>query len=808
MRRACLAACMILAGCEPTTGPSIGPGPVPVGGDAGLCAGAEQGCPCEGSQEPIDCYLPATTTPDGRIECNAGTRYCRDGSWTGCESLRTYTLRPTTTALIDGPSTCNPCDPSCFVSRDVPTPADLTPGNSTGVEYQPSPAGITLPAADPATVMLPDGDGDGVPDAYDNFPADPTRDGFTENGGLFHVLPYGTAAPPDPLIINTAIQTADVYFLIDRTGSMGGEISNLRAGLTSGTYRTGCAGGVIGAIQCVIPDAWVGVGWFGEFPVYPYGDSDDIAYRNVQDLTASIAAAQTAVNGITTNGNIDWVEASGPALYASVTGSALGQWVPARTSCPAGTWGYPCFRDGTIPIVVVITDAPIHNGPNPAYDYDPDDFFILPSAVAIANTNETFTNAYNAGNVTGTSVRYRGSTMSMTNDIGFGCNAGARDAVVRFTLTSAQRTVITLEGSDFDTVLGVFNAATLTGWCNDDAVGLQSRLVLDLPAGDYYAVVDGYNGARGTYRLGIGTPWQPPTWAQTVAALRARNVKTVFIDSSAGYLDCRQNGVDLGAATGSVDSGGNPFVFSISDTGSGLSSTVVDAIEALANYSRMDVTARARDNPATAAVDETAFVDSIVASSFPAGRCAGISADGRTFLQCLPGTAVQFTVTFRNDVVMPTSVPQIFDFTMELVGDGTAILSTVPVRIVVPPQLPTYPPSGSYWRDHDSTTRCLANERPDWGNLSWTATAPAGTSIRFELRTATTIAALDTASAVSFTYPGTASPVDVGQRLVSGGQLNYLPYLRVTAVLNSNAARTSAPTLSSMSLDFVCAPIE
>ena len=45
--------------------------------------------------------------------------------------------------------------------------------------------------------------------------------------------------------------------------------------------------------------------------------------------------------------------------------------VPPREDCPAATWGYPCFRDGAIPIVVMFTDAQFHNGPdNNDFRYD------------------------------------------------------------------------------------------------------------------------------------------------------------------------------------------------------------------------------------------------------------------------------------------------------------------------------------------------------------------------------------------------------------------------------------------------------
>jgi hypothetical protein len=37
--------------------------------------------------------------------------------------------------------------------------------------------------------------------------------------------------------------------------------------------------------------------------------------------------------------------------------------VPDRTGCPPGTFGYPCWREGAVRILVMVGDAPFHNGP-------------------------------------------------------------------------------------------------------------------------------------------------------------------------------------------------------------------------------------------------------------------------------------------------------------------------------------------------------------------------------------------------------------------------------------------------------------
>jgi hypothetical protein len=828
MRRALLLPLSViaLAACE-AGGPGAGGpggGPTPIGdADGGTeCTRPDQGCPCDG-QPPIDCYLDPVPGPGGSTLCGAGTRYCRDGRWTGCESVRDFTIEASPTALVTGPDPCNVCDPRCFVSRDVPTAPDLTPGRSMGVSYDPVTGGITLTPGPPAGGTLPDSDGDGVPDVADQCPGAGwmrNPDGTCPFSGtsIYHTLPFGASAI-DPLVISTQIRTADVYFLMDTTGSMGGELTRLRTDLTTGTFA-GCTGGIIGAIRCTIPDAWFGVGYHDDYAYSPYGGFGDIVYRNVLDIQSSVPAAQAAVNTLVLHWGNDGPESQTQALWSIATGGGLGSYLAPRAGCAAGRWGYPCFRPGTIPIVVFITDAPFHNGPGNAYPYcigcTPPP---LPPATGVAG-NEAFASSYpppggvGAVDLTGRWVGFSGNTTFMVNHYNFGCNAtNSADAVFRVRVTATQATRFTLQGSSYDTVLGVFPVSGAPGWCNDDAVGFQSQLDLTLAPGDYWVIVDGYWGSRGAYRLSMGVPpaaggFTGVSWAQTVADLSSRGVRVLTFQTCGFWsdpycLEGEDHARQLANATGSVGSSGTPYVFRGNSDGTGLSASIVSAIVDLANYSRMDVSARV--------VGDTAGFTRLPIAAIswgPRGSCTGISG-GSVFTQCLPGTDVNFRVTFINDRVMPTAVPQVFDFFVEIVGNGTIVLARVPVRIVVPPQVPSYPPTGSYWRDYDSTLRCQINERPDWGQLSWVANTPTGTRIDFQIRGATTLAALPTATPVAtVTVPGSTSPQDLTARMRAVGYPDGYPFVRVTALLVSNATRTLTPTLSSMTVTYTCVPAE
>lgn len=802
---------LALASCTTDGAPppgSGGGGAVTLAADAGSCALPDEGCACEAGSEPVTCFADPIPGPDGFI-CNEGARYCRNGAWGACETVRSYALDPSLAALITGPSECNPCNPDCSISRDYPEGGDLGPGNSTGVDYDPGSGGIVI--ADPGitTSTLIDTDGDGVPDVADDFPTDPGRTGL--EGGFYHELPLGGPVEIDPLVFDIQVTTADVYFLMDTTGSMGGEINNLRASLASGTFLPGCGGGVIGAIRCTIPDAWFGVGFHDDYPISPYGgaSSGDLVYRNTLDITTSVSAAQTAVNALRTHWGNDWAEGQSQALYAVASGNGLGPYLPARTGCPAGRWGYPCFRDGTIPIVVLFTDAPFHNGPQVGYNYGA--FGGGGGGVTLPATTTVNREVTNLGNISGTWRGYTGRTCSRANNWNVGCNGvNARDLVFQFTWNGGP-IIISLEGSNYNSVLSLLNNPISSQLaCSDNGVGDDGYLAGNLAAGTYNVLVDGFWGSCGDYRLSIGVPPAPPatagfpvTWAEAVGALNARDMRVITVESSGRNGNVMTDVNALANATGSVDSAGNPFVFSISSSGAGLGTAVVDAIVELANFSRFDVTAIAVDNPATA-INETGFVQSISAVSYPAGRCTGRS--GATFFQCLPGTNVNYSVAFRNNFVMPTSVPQVFNFEIHVLLDGT-VQNIIPVRIVVPPEVPMLPESGSYWRDYDANVTCtIPPQRPDWGTFRWTGQTPSDTTIRFEFRTADTAAGLAAAPPATVTLPPEpdAGSLDLGGLFDSTGRRNLRPHVRVTATLFASSDRSTSPILTGFELAYTC----
>lgn len=467
-----------------------------------------------------------------------------------------------------------------------------------------------------------DSDGDGVTDFGEvrgtgTDPNDP-NDGLPV-GDFFVVLPHGGPVEERPLEFGTDIQIADLFFLVDMTGSMGDERTNLIAGLQT----------ISDQLARRIPNLQFGVGGFDDYPVACHGgDGQIVSFQDCSPgpcrtleatlsldlpfylLSAiapfdadrgrwSIAGAdqnncpenpvtrdigrivgapngvsdlQEAVTGLPCHFGFDGPESYVPALYATATGMGL-SWgagtetctfpsigsrslsfaagTVAAASCPNGGRGYPCFRPGAQPIVLLIGDAAFHNGPGGRT-------YTHPAVVSPPSYPE------------------------------------ARDAL-----------------------------------------------------------------------LGIGA-----------------RVLGVYSGSSSS---ARDDYVQVAEDTGAVRADGSPLVFDIQSDGTGLSSTIVDAVETLVVGTPQDVTTRTENvagNPGD--VDATQFIQGIVpVSADPASGATGM--DTATFFGVIPGTRVTFRVDFKNDIRRPTT-PEIFRATIIVVGNGVTDLDQRDVWIVVPPE--------------------------------------------------------------------------------------------------------------------------
>lgn len=333
----------------------------------------------------------------GMSACNSGRRSIRGGRDGGVTS-RDGGGRPCTPGdsdsngiadSLEGAGVGNPDDDGDGIpdSVEAGTMGECSPRDSDG-DFTPD-------------FQDTDSDNDGVLDADEvAHGTDPTNpdtdsDGFTDlveiTAGTnptdassmvaptdyFVVLPYNGDHVPRLLRFGTNVSKADVYFLIDTTGSMQTAIDDVNSSLIS----------ITSAVSGLVRDVQFGVGRFDDFPTSPYGDSSgyggrpDVPYANLVNITSDLGAVNAALS-LSANAGNDGPESHTAAVYLTATGlgmtytdDATGTSSIRPQSCPSipdemgVRRGYPCFRPGSLPIVVLVSDALWHNGIDPANDY-------------------------------------------------------------------------------------------------------------------------------------------------------------------------------------------------------------------------------------------------------------------------------------------------------------------------------------------------------------------------------------------------------------------------------------------------------
>ena len=249
-----------------------------------------------------------------------------------------------------------------------------------------------------------DTDGDGVDDAFEGAYTEVNcPDGHTPIAGapadsctvgtvpaarpstddFYLVLPYLGPNQIKPLDFGTTIRVADIFFISDTTGSMGGTLTNVQNTVsTPGT-------GLIDRINLVIPDAWFGGGQHDDMPFGSYGSPGglhDQPFILAIRETSDAAAVRAAFAGMSLGGGNDGPESQGFALWEIVTGHG-GTWTGSGGFGGGGTytmpdyagmcldtgWGAPCFRSAALPIVIHFSDICSHTSP-PGEDSSCDEF--------------------------------------------------------------------------------------------------------------------------------------------------------------------------------------------------------------------------------------------------------------------------------------------------------------------------------------------------------------------------------------------------------------------------------------------------
>ncbi|MBI5537556.1 MAG: hypothetical protein HY898_32840 [Deltaproteobacteria bacterium] len=248
--------------------------------------------------------------------------------------------------------------------------------------------------------VVADCDKDGVIDVIELASgSEPTNaDSKPPDATLYFVLPYQAPEKTKEFDFSTGVKVADIYFLVDTTASMQPAIDNVASSLNSKIIPSILNGDPNAAPAIpAIPGAWIGVGEMRDVPWAPYGQTGDVVYRNrfklqgdsgpvtlgnvappqgeAPDFQAP-ASVQQILASLKAAGGGDAPEAATQALWIAATGKPYeaklgGYWKSDPPECEASLLGVPCFRPQALPIFVLITDAPLHNGPLSKNDYDP-----------------------------------------------------------------------------------------------------------------------------------------------------------------------------------------------------------------------------------------------------------------------------------------------------------------------------------------------------------------------------------------------------------------------------------------------------
>ena len=444
---------------------------------------------------------------------------------------------------------------------------------------------------------------------------------------FFFILPYQDPNGPvmKPLAFSTAVPALDVFFLMDTTGSMAGEISNLQSALT---------GTVIPGIKSAVANSEFGVGSLEDFPIEPYGvpnsKSDcgqglaepDQPLRVFQTMTTDTGLLSTAVSELSTGSKPigcgdDLPEGCEEAIYQVATGTGLT--TPSPTNIPANTVGKggAGFRTTSMPVIVAISDAGTH---------DP-----ITTDVCTVDTPDGVFTVANA---------YAGAVQTVAHN-----RQQTKDAVAALCGRVVGISAIPSDGNTYS------QSCTATSWMTDLATASGARVppvawsAGTRPAGcSATQCCTGQNGAG-----------QSPD-ANGLCPM-------VFDVTTTG------TGVSTGVVTGIQM----------------LAQFATFDVDSAREGSNADINGVALPTPHTTAdFLKSITPTSAVVPTTPAGLPVP-TFDTTTFHTVTPGTTVSFAIDAFNDFVMQTDQAQIFRATIQVLAGGCTALDQRDVLILVPP---------------------------------------------------------------------------------------------------------------------------
>ncbi|MBN1946526.1 MAG: hypothetical protein JW797_12705 [Bradymonadales bacterium] len=435
---------------------------------------------------------------------------------------------------------------------------------------------------------------------------------------VYDIVEFFFILPPDEEVVasgdsamqfSTDLQQIDIHINMDTTGSMGGEIAQLKCDLT-GSYsvceaqdrEASIPGGIINAIKTDVPNSAFGVSDFRDFPYSPFGSSGDYPHRLYgEGVTTTASTAQTRVNQLALGNGLDLPESGFESLYQIASGAGL-SCSGASPSCnslgdipayipPTGRFGGVGFRDGSYPFVIHITDDVSH-----LHTHYPSSWGTHSQAQAISE-------------LISRSIR----------------------------------------------VLGVFSLG--------GTISARTQLEDIAIATDARVPVCAFDGVR---------------------------------PSGCGTTQCCTGEDGQGVAP---VGGMCPLVFSVAGNGSGLGTSMVDAIRFMAENITMKVTTQVigqyyyLTDPAET-VNSACFITAVQPDRWERDSTCGPTPRivGDHFEDVTAGTQVFFRVVAENDgCVTPRNSPMLFEATIKIWGDDLSLLDTMIATIIIPPEEPGGP---------------------------------------------------------------------------------------------------------------------
>lgn len=646
-------------------------------------------------------------------------------------------------AIIDPPAQCQPDRPDCSVSFDFPEASELTAENSAGLRYSSETGGLVIDRVG----LLPDADGDGVPDDADGCPGTPdwiSCDGDPTNDGIYQTLFYDASGVDEVVRTSIATTTAaipsiDVYFLIDATPTLSEEIAVLQAEILT----------IIDDVRASFPDAQFGVGLYREYALTPLAlPFSQAPYHHVLDLTDDELLVQTAVSTLNTIANNTVASAATQALYSVASGLGLGNSVPNRGPCPNAPdadIGYPCFRADALHVVMNITDAQVYNGPNSlgARYMDPP----FAPGVAVGGTElppvhmfpalfgaDDASLALDLGDLSGTSLTLMGMSTLLSDQVNTaiapgcappppvppaippGADMDGKDVVLalRFGASVTSFSALAVNTHWPGANLALFDDAALdplTALACDHGPGGSNNwgtiAWTPTPSQQYYLVADGIIPAsdpgympEGAFSISIihdGDPanpsWMttdaPAMWSDVETALLANQIRVASVvtlkDAMTMPSDGNADARLIATATSARTKAGGQWVTELASTnGEGLDSAVGNTIALARTSSVYAFSVNALDAPGSP-VDEREFVVRI--RHHDCGQSAPLGCafgTSNSCRRCDLDAVLEYEVLLANTTVPPNGASQVFDFELLVQAEGSIEVERIPVRVMVP----------------------------------------------------------------------------------------------------------------------------